>query len=341
MNYPITLRFGVLLVLVLACGPSSGQVVSTPTPSAAASPTPTVPAARGYAGMVSASSGSGVLLFGGFSPHPETGVWLPDLWSYRKGAGWGRLSPEQSAPPPGDGFSYRNKTSSAVFLDGDGLTWRFDSASRRWQRHAVNGGPALHGIHMVYDSESDRFIVFSGDNFRSIFDKTYAYDEEANAWAEMKPKAVPPGRTFYAIAYDSKADRIVLFGGSTDSGNLNDTWTYDLNHDAWLQMKPRQAPSAREYSAMVYDSVRDRLLLFGGAGVGEAPLGDLWSFDLNKNTWIELNPAGDRPAARGWHVMGFDSQEGVAVLFGGGPDRDSYNNEIWTYDVQSNAWSRG
>lgn len=341
MSTNTSFRLALLAVFLLACGPSSGQVTSSPRPSTTIVPTPTVPAARGYAGMVTATPDSGVLLFGGFSLHPQTGDWLPDLWSYSRAAGWRRLASERSAPPPGDGFSYRAKSSSAVFLDGAGLTWRFDAATGHWQSHQGNGGPALHGIHMVYDSGADRFIVFSGDNSRTIFDKTYAYDEGGNAWVQMQPKTKPPGRTFYAIAYDTKADRIILFGGSSDSGRLDDTWTYDFNHDVWTQMKPRTSPAARDYSAMTYDPVGDRVLLFGGATEGELPQGDLWSYDLNKNTWTELKPSGERPSARGWHVMAFDSQASEAVLFGGGPDRDSYNNEVWTYDLRGNSWTRG
>ena len=71
-------------------------------------------------------------------------------------------------------------------------------------------------------------------------------------------------------------------------------------------------PPARDYSVMAYDSVRDRMLLFGGADSNETPFGDLWAYDLGRDTWSELKPTGLRPGARAWHAMAFDN-----ALWGG------------------------
>ncbi|NIV12839.1 MAG: hypothetical protein GWN62_16630, partial [Aliifodinibius sp.] len=43
----------------------------------------------------------------------------------------------------------------------------------------------------------------------------------------------------HAMAYDSNADKIVLFGGSDVNGDeINDTWIYDPQTNTWTEMTP-------------------------------------------------------------------------------------------------------
>src|SRR5256885_6988526 len=81
--------------------------------------------------------------------------------------------------------------------------------------------------------------------------------------------AVPGARYETRMVYDPKIQRTVLFGGLTafDSGtakayDLGDTWEW--NGQKWTQRYTPTAPSARSSYSMVYDSNRQRALLFGG-----------------------------------------------------------------------------
>jgi hypothetical protein len=55
------------------------------------------------------------------------------------------------------------------------------------------------------------------------------------------------------MAYDSKRERTVLFGGSAGNVKFNDTWEWD--GDNWTQVADT-GPSARGGHAMAYDSNR-------------------------------------------------------------------------------------
>src|SRR5262249_17570221 len=69
-------------------------------------------------------------------------------------------------------------------------------------------------------------------------------------------KAPPAGpRSGPAIVYDSARQRPVLFGGSTGSGDLGDTWEWD--GPTWTQ-RATTGPSPRHGHAMAYDSARQR-----------------------------------------------------------------------------------
>jgi len=323
--------------LVTACGSPSVGVTPSPSPS----PAPTAPSVRGYSWLADAT-GVGVVLFGGFDAKGKAGKWLPDLWSYRVGAGWALVAPASADVPPGDGFGYDIHSSKPIFLDDNGTTWTFETET--WKR-AGTTGPQLHGIHLAYDSKADRLLTFGGDHIftdGTFFDDTWVYDPGAAAWTKRHPTLSPSARSYYAMAYDAKADRMVLFGGE----NVNrgeffaDTWTYSFGANRWTEMRPKESPPARDYSVMAYDSVRDRMLLFGGVDSSETPFDALWAYDLSRDTWTELKPTGPRPAARAWHSMAFDNEAGILVLFGGGRTRSAYTNEVWTFDPQTDTWSQ-
>lgn len=76
----------------------------------------------------------------------------------------------------------------------------------------------------------------------------------------------PTARHRHAMAYDSARHVTVLFGGhsgSTSGAALGDTWEWDGN--SWTQINTTPPP-ARHGHAMVYDSVRSRIVMIGGYG---------------------------------------------------------------------------
>ena len=330
----------IAVCLVNACGSSSVGV----TPSTSASATPAAPVARGYSWLVDASGDGGVYLFGGFTGPPrKNGKWVPDLWSFRYRQGWDLVASSADQLPTGDGVGYDLLSSKPIFLDDSGSTWTFETGT--WKQIGT-GGPQLHGIHLAYDSKADRLLTFGGDHIftdGTFFDDTWVYDPGASRWTKRHPAPSPPARSYYATAYDARADRLILYGGeNVNHGDyFADTWAYSFGTNRWTQMRPKESPPARDYSVMAYDSVRDRILLFGGADSTETPFDDLWAYDLDRDTWSQLKPTGPKPTARAWHAMAFDKEAGVLVLFGGGRSRDAYTNEVWTFDPHTDSWSRG
>jgi hypothetical protein len=87
---------------------------------------------------------------------------------------------------------------------------------------------------MVYDSESDRFIVFpwSLDNYTVVYDLNTRGEDRV---------ALPSGAAFPASIRDNSMvyvvdlDRVFLFGGYHVKGRTypTDIWLYDLNTNTW------------------------------------------------------------------------------------------------------------
>jgi hypothetical protein len=375
----------VLVAAVAACTaqPSStatGTVRTAPIATAATpSPVPTdtgtfvvgtSPTARGYHQLVSVGGDLGTLLLSGFSLHditvakhgiPKEGRAHPGrtpdaVWAFSSSAGW-----TYRGPP--DRLFATNQIDEAAFHPASGLVLMHlaayqDPSARLFDPRtgAVTstgeGAAWLRGPFMAYDAGSDRIIVFGG-----LADGTWAYDPAADTWTRMQPATHPSARNYGAMAYDPVSDRVILFGGSgTDDRALGDTWAYDVDTDTWTELSPQGGPGVRQYTAMVYDPVGQRMILFGGldAVASQPPdatwaydsvfpewdhtLADTWAYDPAANTWTELAPA-SAPPARGWHDMAYELETGLIVLFGGGPARGSFTDETWLYDLVANAWS--
>lgn len=217
----------------------------------------------------------------------------------------------------------------------NGETWAYDVDSNTWTEMKPAISPYEKGaIDLVYDSESDRVILFGGNWGEK---DTWAYDYNTNTWTEMAEG--PADRLGYRAAYDAESDRCILFGGANFSSYpvfYKDTWAYDFNSDTWTEMEPVKRPYARNYHAMAYDAQADRIILFGGGHIQDN-MGDTWDYDFNLDTWTKIEPNGGiRPGSRSYHAMVYDPTSNKTILFGG----DLNGDETWTYDYSTSTWTK-
>ncbi len=131
------------------------------------------------------------------------------------------------------------------------------------------------------------------------------------------------------------ATAVLAFAGST---LLAYGATAPLN---WGQIGTSVAPPGRQFSAMAYDSVHRRTVMFGGDAITPGstapplpPFGDTWQWD--GNSWVQSAPATSPPALTA-AAMAFDSARGASVLFGG-TNFSSNSNATWEWDGSS--WSQ-
>lgn len=147
----------------------------------------------------------------------------------------------------------------------------------------------------------------------------------------------PPNRSESALAYAPDADQVLLFGGTTGSELLGDTWVFDVATEAWTQLRPRTAPPARAGHALAYDSARGVFVLFGGNDEAARYVDDTWEFELATRTWREVE-APVRPSGRARLGAAFDPTRGQVVLFGG-EGTGGKPNDTWVFDGATSTWS--
>lgn len=165
----------------------------------------------------------------------------------------------------------------------------------------------------------------------------------SNNWTELNILSSPSPRWYQAMANDPNNQLNILFGGANSTNFFNDTWTYNVFLDKWLEVKPIKSPSPRSGSAMAYDSQNNVIVLFGGLESKDYVwINDTWIYNLTLNTWVNMSPVEAPPASRYLiYNMAFDPIGNVCIAFGGGRSNYPYSPpETWTYAVKENLWKK-
>jgi hypothetical protein len=220
-------------------------------------------------------------------------------------------------------------------------TWEWGGTD--WMQRTPGHRPpgTIYGA-LAFDAARQRVVLWGGDigdgGVEVSSSETWVWD--GIDWIQRTPLHSPSPRNHHALAYDSARERVVLFGGADDSGNvLGDTWEWD--GALWTEVTTSTAPVPRSGHAMAYDSVRYRIVLFGGADSAGNYFSDTWEWD--GASWTERAQAG--PSPRGAAQMAYFGSLQRPVIFGGGQTATvngtatfSYYNDTWQWD--GTAWTQ-
>jgi hypothetical protein len=309
------------------------------TPSAAA----TKPTARYDAAMVYDASRKKIVLYGGNTgtAAPPGGTYVDETWEWDGAAGAWTMATVTTGMSISS--SYVGNSYHALAYDSDhgrvyfygawdhiyqlnpGMpaTWTLATTSK-----TDTATPPAPSGGVMYDPSQGSMFTFT--NNTGYYRDTWEWYPTDGTWANRSTPdqvATPVGRTYPAMAYDSKHGNLMLFGGSLAGASRQDTWQWSSTGQSWTDLTNLNAkPTGRYQSAMVYDSVRDQLVMFGGYNSSTGSLDDLWTWSpMNKN-WSPITISGTRPTARSGHLMYYDPvHDKVMMFFGAG-------NQIWELD---------
>jgi len=213
---------------------------------------------------------------------------------------------------------------STVFDD----TWTWNGLT--WTNLPVSGPPARRYHAMVYDPKRDRVVLFGGENtIGTDFADTWEWN--GTAWTNVTPTSVNPSASYgHSPTYDAAGGRVVMFGGRYGSGtnDLGDTWEW--NGTSWTEVTPVSgSPNARNRFGAAYDTVRNRLVIFGGS-LGSAAQNDTYEWD--GSAWANVTPTGiGLPPARRVPALAHDAKRNRVVLFGGA-NNSQFFADTWELD---------
>lgn len=202
-----------------------------------------------------------------------------------------------------------------------GDLWAFDG---RWRSLGL-AGAERSGMALAFDSKRKRVLAFGGYcPCNRANGGRYADLLELRSGQWKAISAIPSRPTTDALmVYDTRRDRIVLFGGAAAGREKwDDTWEFDGT--AWKRFEGA-GPGARGDFAMTYDTRRGRTVMFGVTS-GPTPVSETWEFD--GAAWIRSTA--EAPSARRTVSMAYDSKRGRAILVGGGIDTWSWDGRAWT-----------
>ena len=210
-----------------------------------------------------------------------------------------------------------------------------------WSRIAEAGPAGGRRNHAsIYDPIRRRMIVFGGSRYLDEFlDDLWAFSDSAvPAWSPIvRPGPRPSARMDASLVYDPVRDRLIVIGGY-DGAFRSDVWAVSLADESpWVEIVPEgSGPIGRDGFHAVYDSSRDRVLLYGGWD-GTVELGDLWSLDLADTARWTLLAASSAPGSRRSYGAAYDRERDRLVLTGG----EGLQSGTWILALgDSGSWTR-
>jgi hypothetical protein len=297
------------------------------------------PSARSYHAMAF-DPARGCTMFGGYGSAPlgDTWVFLPTVPTW---------TPLTSSNSPSARFRHAMVYDPAVgcLLFGGAAptpsddTWASGGVGWR-QIPTTLVPPARASTAFVHDGVRGQLLLHGGWNFPGGTFRTDTWALTDRTWTEIQTTNAPPGRIWRPMAYDSRRQRSVVFGGGLPGGNgwtmFDDTWELDHRTQAWTQIPTTAQPRPAIHYALAYDARRGVVVLFGGITVVNgvfANLRETWEWDGLR--WTQ-NHTANAPTARVAPLV-YDAGRGVVVLFGGSyfdPGQGDVRplGETWEYD---------
>ena len=308
----------------------------------------TTPGVRGYPSMAYDSESKQMIMFGGQAGNVSVQENLKtDTWAFDPAINqWKQMSACPHPQGAGGDITYSSKADRIILVFPSDpeppeswnftltQTWAYDFNTDTWTRLADIPKGRI-GPRIAYDSESDKIILFGGYTLTTdqFINETWAYDFNTDKWTQMQPVLTPKDHNYQCMAYDSKADRVVNFGGE----NERSLWTYDYNTDTWDELKSDNLPTGSYYCGFTYNEKADLFILYGGTNWGSD---ETWTFDLNSNTWQKLLPA-QNPGRLSRLTLVYDPVTDKSILYGGQIETEQFNytGEAWSYDLNTNTWT--
>ena len=308
------------------------------------------PPARGGAGDGYDATRNRLVVFGGDDSYgrPLNGTWVLNLGATPS---WQEVA-TQGGPPPErfwHSTAWDEQHDRLVVFGGydnvnamaDCWMLSFAGGTPTWTPIVPPSGPqppARFLSQLVRDPLRDRFLLFAGSNKTTVLSDVWELTlSPVPKWRLLPPWPVGARGAEMAV-FDPVRARILVFGGSNSVFMLNDLYAMDIWTNTWLALTPATLPSPRNLGLLRYDSLRDRLLLFGGYGVESTSpgltsinyLGDTWALPLTGTfAWQQLAPAGFSPPGRDRANGVYDPFADRLVLTCGGI---SGYNDTWALD---------
>ena len=268
------------------------------------------------------------------------GFYFNDLWRFN-GTSWSQLIANGAAGSPSVRFLAVAWTDNAgnayVFGGNNGISflndlWRFNGTS--WSQ-VTNAGtpPSVRVGAVAWTDNAGNAYVFGGNN-GDYFNDLWRFN--GTSWSEVTNAGTPPSVRSGAVSWTDNAGNTYVFGGNNGISFLNDLWRF--NGTSWSQFIANGAagsPSIRVLAVTWTDNAGNAYV-FGGSN-GTFYFNDLWKFNTNNTTWIQLtNVTNDAPNVRSGAVAWTDNA-GNSYVFGG-YNSASYFNDLWR--LNGTSWSQ-
>lgn len=285
------------------------------------------PSGRSFVTAIADEAENRLVVFGGSTG----GVAQSDTWTHPLSGGgrWTRIDPGGSSPPERAGHTATfDPLRRRMVVFGNGVdpgsaeTWILDLASTpAWSQVVTEPRPPGRYLHAAaYDPRGRRILVLGGlsPGAGGIANDIWSFALDGDpVWSELHPAGTPPTPTIgLSAVYDSRRNRLLVLGRNESTATIDKTWELSLEPSpAWSPVSTAGSPGDLFFQSAVYDSARDRMLVFDGV---QSRGGEVWELSLSGlPTWARLAATGRPPRNRTFQATAMDGDRQQLLVFGG------------------------
>jgi hypothetical protein len=159
----------------------------------------------------------------------------------------------------------------------------------------VAPGPIARSQHAsIMDPLRSRMVVFGGEDNNGVADgsplnnETWTFSTTTNSWSPLFFSGTPGFRSGHSGVYDAPNQRMLVFGGTISVALpgpvlTNELWSLKLDSiPSWSILNPTlpPGPTPRYGHSAVYDSVFNRMVIYGGYDATSTSFNELWVIKL-------------------------------------------------------------
>ena len=304
------------------------------------------PSPRQDAATIYDPVGQRVVIFGGYN---SSEGFLNEVWTLTLTGTptWTQVTPS-GTPPSGRNtmmYGYDSARNRLVLFGGyngsiyESDTWALDLAgSMSWtQITTATSPPARRQGLAAYDALRDKLMFFGGFNGVLLADTWELSLSGTPDWTPITPVgAGPSARGGGRAIYDPTRQRLVLYGGYSDTEYPREVWALSLDGTpTWSLVRSGEGQiSARRDYVSAHHPAANAIYMFGGTG----PAGDnneTWKMTMTTPyTWQRVSVGAVRPSARHGHRGVWDPVRQRMIVFGGYGSNGSYLaylDDLWAF----------
>jgi N-acetylneuraminic acid mutarotase len=219
--------------------------------------------------------------------------------------------------------------------------WSFDPSQNKWTKLNPTGALPPARALSTASVVGDKMYIIGGTNQAGNLNDVWVYTPSVNGsqdyWEQINLIGLKiPARSFHSAAV--VANKIYIYGGSSNSGHLNDIWVFDPAQGTWDELNPSAPlpPVSRAHSASVIDG---KIYIFGGNGGVSiyASRNETWVFDPStaEGSWSQVAAPATLPSGRIAHSASVISNK---IFVYGGIGADTNLNDTWAFTPTQSSW---